>query len=174
MRVTTKHITSGRVFDELLPLLEGRVFHVTKEENWPRIQAIGSLLAVPPEGQYVSSFGSKSYFRQRGCVSLFDYRNCQQDKFQEHYYNCLPTFPLTEECAIRILFLSPNRYDQLVSWEDWRKDGIGTNIVPYVEVGFEGEIPLDHIEEALIVTITEDRNSLAYRLKAAMAKHRDR
>jgi hypothetical protein len=44
MRETQKHIVNGNAFDELLPLLEGKVFHVTREQNWPNILAIGKLL----------------------------------------------------------------------------------------------------------------------------------
>ena len=167
MRETRKHISNGNAFDELLPLLAGKVFHVTKEKNWSQISASGELLPLPPEGQHVRSFGTKSYFRQQGCVCLFDYRSFYEAKPQEHYHKCLPTMPLTEESPIRILFLSPGHYEELVSWSQWHANGIGTNIVPYVEAGLKGEIPLDFFEEALIVTITENNNSLAHHLKAA-------
>ena len=50
MRETLKHIANGNAFDELLPLLVGKVFHVTKEQNWPNISASGKLLPLPPRG----------------------------------------------------------------------------------------------------------------------------
>jgi hypothetical protein len=118
MREITKHITSKRAFDEALPLLQGRVFHVTKEENWPQILASGRLIPMPVEGKYVSSFGTRSYFREHGCVPLFDYRDFGAEKFQAHYYKCLPTAPLTEESPIRVLFLNPSRYEQLIPWTE--------------------------------------------------------
>ncbi len=173
MRERTKHIASGRPFDQLLPFLNGRVFHVTKDQNWPQILASGTLLPMPPEGQYVTSFGSRSYFRERGCISLFDYRNFGEKKCQEHYWKCLPTTPLAEESPIRILFLNPNHYELLIPWADWKIDGVGKNVVPYVEVGIAGKVPLEYFGEVMLVTVTEDKNSLAYRLKLAQRRRYD-
>ena len=168
MRETQKHISNGNAFNELLPLLVGKVFHVTKEQNWSHISASGKLMPIPHEGQYVRTFGTKSYFQQQGCVCLFDYRRFYEAKPQEHYHKCLPTMPLTEDNPIRVLFLNSDHYDELVSWSQWRENSIGRNVVPYVETGLRGDIPLNYFDEALIVTITENKNSLAYKLKATL------
>ena len=170
MRETHKHISNGNAFNELLPLLVGRVFHVTKEQNWSYISTSGKLLPLPHVGQYVRTFGTKSYFQQQGCVCLFDYRNFYEAKPQEHYHKCLPTMPLTENKPIRVLFLNPGHYDELVSWSQWHENGTGRNVVPYVETGLMGDIPLNFFDEALIVTITENKESLAYKLKAALKR----
>ncbi|MFZ2394942.1 MAG: hypothetical protein WAW09_01525 [Smithella sp.] len=168
MRETLKHIANGNAFDELLPLLVGKVFHVTKEQNWPNISASGKLLPLPPEGKHVRTFGTNSYFQQQGCICLFDYRSFYEAKPQKHFDKCLPTMPLTEDNPLRVLFLNPAYYNKLVSWSQWHENGISTNVVPYIEAGLRGEVPLSFFDEALIVTITEDKNSLAYQLREAL------
>lgn len=174
MKEVGKNIASGSAFEELLPMLEGRVFHVTREKNWPQIVAAGKLLPEPEEDQYVSTFGSRSYFRQRGCISLFDYRDFRDESCQAHYHKCLPTAPLNDEDPIRILFLSPSHYDLLIPWVRWKIDGIGkANVVPYVEVGLAGEIPLTYFEEVMFVTITEDKSSFGYLLRSALRDGRN-
>lgn len=107
MRETRKHIANGNAFDELLPLLAGKVFHVMNEQNWPNVSVTGKLLPLPPEGKHVRAFGTKSYFQQQDCIRLFDYRSFYEARPQMHYYKCLPTTPLSEDNPIRVLFLNP-------------------------------------------------------------------
>lgn len=170
MKETLKHIENGNAFDALLPLIVGKVFHVTKEQNWPNISASGKLLPLPPERERVRTFSTESYFQQQGCVCLFDYRSFYETKPQKHYEKCLPTMPLTEDNPIRVLFLAPIHYDKLVSSNQWYKNGIGTNVVPYIEAGLKGEVPLSFFDEALIVTITENNNSLAYQPREVLKR----
>ena len=167
MKVSSKHIENGNAFNELLPLLAGKVFHVTKENNWLQIESSQIILPTPDIDKHERTFGTKSYFQQRNCVCLFDYRNFYEEKQQNHYYKCLPTKPLEDEHPIRILFLNQAYYNKLIPYKysEWKTNGIGTNVVPYVETGFEGGVPLNYIEEALKVTITEDKNSISYILK---------
>ena len=169
MKLLSKHIEKGNPFIELISLLDGKVFHVTTEKNWSQIETTQKILPNSKDAQ--RTFGSNSYFQHRNCVCLFDYRSFYEKKQQEHYHDCLPTSPLTEEEPIRILFLNPIYYDRLISWKEWEKDGIGkTNVLPYLESGFEGSIPLSYIKETLKVTITEDKNSFAYRMKKAQSR----
>ena len=172
MKEILKHIKSGEAFKELFPLIEGRVFHVTKDRNWLNIVVSGSLIPMPLTNRHVSSFRTRSYFREHSCVSLFDYRDVSNEKFKEHYGKCLPTLPLTEEDPIRILFLKPDYYNLLIPWNVWKTNGAGTNVVPYMEVGLEGVVPIEYFDEVMIVTITEDKNSLVYLLKSARNKYR--
>jgi hypothetical protein len=161
------HISKGDAFNKLLPLLVGSVFHVTNEHNWSNILTNRKLLIIPPRKQHLPTFGSNSYFQRQNCICLFDYRHFYEAKPQEHFHKCLPTLPLTENNPICILFLNQQHYDKLIPWTLWCENGIGTNVVPYVETGLRGDTPLSFFNEVLIVTVTEDKNGLAYQLKAA-------
>jgi hypothetical protein len=91
------HIESGDPLDKLMCYLEERVFHVTKACHWPEINASGEI-SPNNNGELETSFGfsENSYFKNNGCVSVFDYRNIYKEKPQQHMYKCHPTKPLTE------------------------------------------------------------------------------
>ena len=145
--------------------LEGRVFHVTKECHWPEISNSGEI-SPNNNGELETSFGSSenSYFKNNGCVSVFDYRNIYGEKQQEHIDKCLPTIPLSADSGIAVLIFKPEIYPKLRSWEGWREEDQRQMVVPYVEAGFFGSIPLALVEKVIIVTKSEDKNSLAVRL----------
>lgn len=167
MQEIRKHLECERPFDELLEDFLGEVFHVTKEQNWPNILSSNEVTPNPKEGEYDTTFGTTSYFRSKDCVCLFDYRNFYEESAQKFYGRCLPTSSLSDDCPIRIVFLRKNYYSDLISWREWEKDGAGTNVVPYIEAGFKGAIPLNYFYKSMVVTITEDKNSIAYILKKA-------
>ena len=101
MKLTEIHIEQGDALQQLMPVLEGKVFHVSKLKNLSKIRELGKIL--PNEsGNLETSFGSskKSLFRNKSCVSVFDYRNIHAENSQKHMYKCLPTAPLTPEEGI--------------------------------------------------------------------------
>ncbi|MFC1491319.1 hypothetical protein ACFLQ0_01870 [Nitrospinota bacterium] len=164
----TKAMTISRreqLHDELWPLLIGRIFHVTRLNILDQILAAGAILAntdgkLPPGG-----FGSypNSYFRKRGCVSLFDLLNPPEKKIDEHIHKCSPFTPAYSGHNLAFLFLSQEEYPKLVPWSNWKEDkDYGDQIVPYVEAGYLGDIPISSIEEIWEVTVTfPDDNSVA-------------
>lgn len=99
-----RHLTTGG-FDDLLPYLSGRVFHATTLEH---LQAIENTGCVAPNTAHRSSpfwLFAEWLLSQRGCVSLFDYRDCASAAWAEHHDKCLPTLPLREHDAMAILLL---------------------------------------------------------------------
>lgn len=143
-------------------LLEGRVFHVTKQRFLPAIRATGSLLPNP-DGARPSTFGYRpnSFFLRRNCVSLFDYRTIPEDLDYRH--RCWPLQAAEPDGdGIAILFVESALHDRLIPWTRWRdEEAWGEVVVPYVEVGFPGPLPLAFIERMVLVRLLEEPNCLA-------------
>lgn len=164
-------ISCDDAYNEVMPMLYGKVFHVTKENNWGNIREAGKLTPDPPKGKFEKTFGTNSYFRGIGCVSLFDYRKHTEGGFKDNYEKCLPLQPLNNECPIIILFLSQAYYKHLVPWDVSKNDLNGKNIVPHVEVGFKGDMLLDYFDEIFSITTDEQGGgfrSILSRIAAAL------
>jgi hypothetical protein len=174
IEISQIHIESGDPLDKLMNHLEGRVFHVTKACYWPEIYASGEI-NPNINGELKTSFGSSknSYFKNKGCVSLFDYRNIYEEEPQKHMYKCCPTNPLNADSGIAILIFKPEIHSKLQSWEGWKNGDLSQMVVPHVEAGYFGSIPLSLVKKVIIVTISEDRNSLAAMLRGSVARNKD-
>ena len=169
MKITKIHIEKGDALQQLLPNIEGKVFHVSKSKNWPMIEELGKI--IPNEnGELETSFGSSknSFFKNKGCVSVFDYRNINEDKPQEHAYKCSPTSPLTPEEGIVIFVLREESYSTLISWEGWKQEDLSQMVVPHVEAGYPGAIELSLIDEIIFVTMDKNESSGLARLLRSM------
>jgi hypothetical protein len=145
-----------RQFDDLMPLLRNEVFHVTAAECRSAIEASGYI--EPNVTDLASPFGNSSngYFRNRGCVSLFDYRTHENNEWNEHAHKCLPTLPLRTYHSIAILFLQSREYSKLVPWSQWKiEEAWSERVVPHVEVGYPGKLPVSAIKSFLIVALAQ-------------------
>ena len=156
--------------DDILSLLEGRVFHVTKDDYLPSILA-DKKVKPNADGALPTTFGSSSnaYFRKRGCVALFDYRATPTEEIHFHRSKCWPLMP-ARDCrnGIAILMLKPEACDALIPWGDSKKDGMSSEmVVPHVEAGYPGPISIDLIDEIVCLKLEEDPHCLAARLRAA-------
>ena len=78
---------------------------------------------------------------------------------------CPPTEPLSADSGIAILLFKPEIYPKLLSWEGCRNEDLRQMVVPYVEAGYFGPIPISLIEKVIIVTKSEDPNSLVAMLR---------
>ena len=87
-------------------------------------------------------------------MSVFDYRNIYGEEPQKHMYKCRPTNPLSADSGIAVLIFKSEIYPKLRSWEGWRDGDLRQMVVPYVEAGFFGSIPLALVEKVIIVTGT--------------------
>jgi hypothetical protein len=62
----------------------------------------------------------------------------------------------------------PDIYDALVPWTLWKdEEAWGDQVVPYVEAGYRGSISIDLIDEIICLTLEEDPNSIAARIRKA-------
>jgi hypothetical protein len=161
VKITKIQLSETGLFNSVIPYLIGRVFHVTKESNYNTILECGEIR--PNQNcSYISTFGHyNSFFRNRGCISLFDYRPETWDHFKDHYYKCQPTDKASPESGIAIFFVSESVYPILKPWTLWKEEKAYREMVlPYLEVGHPGPIVLGNIDEVIVVSVIEAPDSL--------------
>jgi hypothetical protein len=143
----------------VLPLLRGRVFHVTEEEKFDDIIRRGSIYSTRP-GQFMLSFGrlKESYGSKRGWVSLFDLSNPHDADIRETLlrYYFFKSFH-KDHGQICILFIAQDAWSSLISWQRARREVAGKELyVPFVEAWYPADIPLNLITDGLIVRVQSD------------------
>lgn len=106
----------GESVTDIEDILEGKVFHVTLLPNWNLIHTSGSILPNPA-GQLPTTFGSSnSFFRARGCISVFDYRVKPPEGPIDYRHRCHPLQPAQPDTpGAAILILHPDFYPELLS-----------------------------------------------------------
>jgi hypothetical protein len=144
----------------VLPLLRGRVFHVTEEATFEDISRSGWIYNHR-QAQFTLAFGQSknSYGRKRGWVSLFDLSNRTDAEIKEALirYYFLRVFR-TEHPCICLLFIAERTWSSLIPWQRAREEvGGGEMYIPFVEAWYPGDIPLDLVTGSLIVTIQSGR-----------------
>ncbi len=146
--------------NSLLPRLMERVFHVSllsslekiKEDGEIKVSGTGLCPSVYP-GHY------NSFMRNRGYVSLFDYRSVPQEHLEDSLDKCSPTQGATPESGIVIFLFSRSDIPKLLSWREWNlEDAPREMVVPYVEAGHKGPISLKLIDEIICLEIDEEPN----------------
>jgi hypothetical protein len=152
----------------ILPLLVGRVFHVTTRAAYDAIVVTGE---IKPnfDGVNPSPFGSRgSFFRKRGCVSLFDLRAASATEIDDYLCRC---HPLQAGERIVFLFLARAAWNVLIPWTQWQQEQAWSEIVvPHVEAGYLGPIPVPLIDEVLTATIDVPTNPLIEALSRGRRK----
>jgi hypothetical protein len=148
--------------------LRGRIFHGTKAENIALIKKTGSIL-VNIDSLLSTSYGNSinSFYRQKGCVSVFDYENPTNEKWEEHMWKCDP-LGTSDNNEMAFLFLSEEAKKYLFRWEEAKKEWESERVVPHVEAGYKGNIPMSHISEIQVVKIIIDTNGIAYKMRQAI------
>jgi hypothetical protein len=159
MKRKVSQIEYSRVREEMLPLLRDRVFHVSCCSTIESMLADGGILSNEL-GKLGMAFGSSahSYFRFRGCVSLFDFRNLSDEELLHALDACSP-WSAARACnyQLALWFLSPKAYFGLESGRDWNpKVAPGQIVVSFVEVGHPGRISLRSISELWEVTFQHE------------------
>jgi hypothetical protein len=150
MQITTRTVHIKDLEREILPLLRGRVFHVTTHAAFKEIQAEGAIRSDAPK-----AWAYNGYFRAKGYVAVCDLRSVDDGQLRAGLdrYNFLK--PETDADPA-FLFLAETFHDRLVRTPDIVEAGrAGLMVVPYIEVGFPSPIPLGMASEALVVTILD-------------------
>jgi len=151
-------------------MLEGRVFHVTRRPFWEAIVTSGEI-RPNADGCLPTTFGSSSnsFFKNRGCVSIFDYRSPADETIREFRMRCWPFQPaMAGGEGIAVLILKVSTYGNLVPWTKWKEENaLREMVVPYVEAGHPGPIPLSEIEQVILLHVAENPTSLSARLRRA-------
>ncbi len=142
----------------VLPMLTGRVFHVTSGEAYMRIAEHGSIKANDQADLSTSfEFSNLSYFRRRGCVSVCDLREKTDEEVRDGLgkYNFIR--PRQEWLVVAYLFLGESARERLVTWADAvREAGATIQGVPHIEAGHPGPVSVDEVEEVLLVEVIPD------------------
>jgi hypothetical protein len=144
----------------VLPLLRGRVFHVTEETAFADISRSGWIDSkqlprfVLPFGKSENSYGLK-----RGWVSLFDLSNTANAYTKDaliHYY--LRKAFHNKSTAICFLFIAENAWPSLISWQHARQEVERKEMyIPFVEAWYPGDIPLHLVNDSLVLTVKSRR-----------------
>jgi len=167
VKTTTHFRREAESLDDISSLLEGRVFHVTKLAYLDAILTSGE---IRPNGDssLPTTFGypANGFFRKRNCISLFDYRIEPTDQIKDFRTRCWPF--QHARGGIAILILMPDIYPALVPWTRWKEEEAWSDqVVPHVEAGYPGSISTDLIDEVICLTLEEDPNSFAAKLRNA-------
>ncbi|NKE69954.1 hypothetical protein [Candidatus Manganitrophus noduliformans] len=168
MKRTTHIRSETESLDDIASALEGRVFHVTKLLYLDTILADAEI-RPNPDGHLSTTFGHvpNAFFRKRNCVSVFDYRAAPTDQIRDFRNRCSPFQPARPPSeGIAILLLKPYIHASLIDWTQWKEEKMWRDmVVPYVEAGYPGPIPIDAIEEVICLKLNEDPNSFTARIR---------
>jgi hypothetical protein len=156
VKTSQLRVARADLHERVLPVLRGRVFHVTCRARVPALIARGGI-EPNAVGTLPTAFGSatNSYFRLRDAVSVFDYRTVDEVGLKTALESCSP-FDAARNCMweLSIFFLAPRAYQRLRSWEEWRTEQAWAEmVVPHVEAGHPGRIALADVDERLDVYI---------------------
>jgi hypothetical protein len=154
--MTTKKIEcdSSQVENVMLPLLRGRVFHVTKEKNFDEIRRSGWIysqqqarLVFTPR-QPENSYGCK-----RGWVSLYDLRDTTDGEIKEAMIRYWFLRAIAKENSQVYLIVAESAWSSLISWKRASREVGGKEFfVPFIEAWYPGDVPLQLVTESLMVS----------------------
>jgi hypothetical protein len=171
MDITRTYVCSETArLDDIEAQLEGHVFHITRLAYLPSIIECGEI-RPNADGALPTTFGSSknAFFRNRNCVSLFDYRLAPTDEIKDFRRRCYPFTPARPPNGpIAVLILHPKVCSVLIPWTKWKEEEAWSEIiVPYIEAGYPGPLPLRLVAEIISIQRTEDPQSYAAMLRKA-------
>src|SRR5438552_557441 len=104
--------------DQLYPMLDGRVFHVTPYKKYEKIQQTG-FISANQDGKLGCNFSEKNFGKHKGWVCLFDFRTQLKKIAKDPAYRWGFYFHNEDRLGntLSFLFLDPTYYDRLISWE---------------------------------------------------------
>jgi hypothetical protein len=151
-KIACKHFELEEV---LLPLLLGRVFHVTTEATFDRICQLGRIYSNQ-EVEFALTLGhSKNcYGRKRGWVSLFDLSHTADAHIKEALIRYWFLRSIRNENTHVYLFIAESAWQSLISWKRASREVGATEVfIPFVEAWYPGDIPIELVSDSLMVTV---------------------
>lgn len=144
----------------VLDLLEGRVFHATTIRAWQQIKVEREIR--PDASACFSAYGGcNSYFRNRGCVCVFDWR--RQDEEAKRFRGVLHPLNHARHPQVVLLVMREEIHGRLIPSEAVRQERAWSElVVPIVEAGHEGAIALSLIDLAVVVSLQTDVDARRY------------
>ncbi len=142
---------------DIFEIVKGSIFHITPWYNTEGILKSGAI-NNNSQKKYKSPWrvGSNGYYRERKCVSFFDYRYYDSPEFKDNEFKCnLTKFLCPDSHKSSIFILSEYEYPKLKTWDDVKDAGCGYIIVPYIEAGYPFHVDLSVIDTHFIVEMHE-------------------
>ncbi len=154
-------------YETLVPMLIGRVFHLTKADNIEKIHQDGFIDNNYDERYGLNTGSLKSFGRLMKYVCLFDFRNLDEEKISGvhdcYSFSCPTWFRRLERdheiYEMAVFFLSPRKYSCVIPNETARTHmkATGTQYmyIPTAEVWIKDRLPIDFIEHVLNLRIVK-------------------
>ena len=154
-----------------IPTVRSRLFTAHWKFRLAYLTSIIECGEIRPnaDGALPTTFGSSknAFFRNRNCVSLFDYRLEPTEEIKDFRRRCYPFAPARPPNGpVAVLILNPEVCGVLVPWTKWKEEEAWSEmVVPYVEAGYPGPLPFRLVSEIISVQQTEDPHSYAAMLR---------
>jgi hypothetical protein len=141
--------------EELLPMLMGKVFHVTTKDACSSILT-NKTIKNNMKGDYKFCFpqSENSYGRKRGYVCLFDLRSATKKHIQDASIKFNFLNPFRNKSDPCFFIISCSAWSQLIDASVAKSEiGYTEMWIPYVECWFPKNLSLDHVVEIIEVKI---------------------
>ena len=156
MDITPKKIECdhSEIEQVMLPLLRGRVFHVTKEENFEGIRRSGWIYSKEqPRLAFTPRQPENSYGCKRGWVSLYDLSDPTDAEIKEALIRYWFLRTIRHESPHVYLIVAESAWSSLISWKRASREVGGKEFfIPFVEAWYPGDVPLQFVTDSLVVT----------------------
>lgn len=138
----------------LYSMLNGCVFHITPYERFEEIKASGSIQANR-DGKLGLNFSKKSFGRHRGWVCLFDFRKELERIAKDSFYKWGFFFHNEDRFGNKLsfLFIDPIYHDKLITWQEAKDEKEYTQLIPYAECWYPGDVSFNMIYNVTHVDI---------------------
>ena len=138
----------------LLPLLRGRLFHLTKEDAFEDICRDGSVSCNrQPPISWAPRQLENGYGRKRGWVSLYDLSDPTQLEIKEALIYHWFLRSIRKENPLVCLIIAEAVWPSLISWKRASREVGGKEFfIPFVEAWYPGDLPLRLVTDSLMFT----------------------
>jgi hypothetical protein len=138
----------------LLPLLRGRVFHMTKEDKFNDICHSGWVYSQEQAHFVFAGQTEITYGRKRGWVSLFDFSDKKDKDIKEALIRHWFFRTLRNAGTHAYLIIAESACSSLISWQQaFREAGSKEFFIPFVETWYPGDMPLELVSDCFVVTV---------------------
>jgi hypothetical protein len=156
LNLTPKKIECGHseIDRVLIPLLRGRLFHVTKTEAFEDICRRGLISSSPPTSIALTYRElENSYGRKRSWVSLYDLSDPTDGQIKEALIHYWFIQALRNENPLVCLILAESVWPSLISWKRASREVGGKEFfIPFVEAWYPGDLPLQLVTDSFVFT----------------------
>jgi hypothetical protein len=163
LRTKQLQCNNNEAFENIVPHLRGKIFHITTEQAFKQIQRDGKIRNNKDGSLGFNSNSEASFGRNRGWVCLFDFRDEETIVPTLSYYAFhSPPFKssahVSSDSRIVYIFLNQESYSHIipndVAWKIYQEEGGQyPHRVPKTECWYPGDIPLTCIDNALLVSV---------------------